>query len=320
MKAFSAGLRIEQQLDRIAHDRRSGANGLAERAAQVLAGARPARAVDVKAYVRAVEVLARRVEGLRPAMVPVGNVSRHIGAHFAARASTFASAAEAYAALNDIASATRARLRDIPDQVASAVCKRFPAIARPLVISYSSQVVVTVSALRRRPLHVTVCESRPALEGRRTAALLRGHARVTMITEAQAGRAVGTCDSVMLGCDAIDASGSIVNKSGSYLLALAGQRARKPVIVVGNSFKLRASALPASRGQTRSLYNDEGERHPASQVWRNPPHGIRIENVAFETVPAECLDYIVLETGVYRPALMKKIVGRQSAVGDKGWK
>jgi translation initiation factor eIF-2B subunit delta len=310
MKEFNARRRIEQELARIGRDRRSGASELAERVTYLFAGARPARGVGAKAYIRAVAALGRDVERVRPVMAPICNVSRRIVVGLEARAGEFENADAAYAALSDIASATHEQLQRIPKQVTAALDKRFPAIRRPLLISYSSQVITAVTGLRKRRLQVTVCESRPALEGRRTASMLKSVAAVTVITEAQAGLAVRSCDCVILGCEAIHANGAIVNKSGSYLLALAARAASKPVIVLGNSFKLRERALPGTSGRTARSSTIEGERHPAGQVWRTVPRGVRIENVAFEVVPADCVDFIVLETGVYRPTAMRKTVRR----------
>ena len=63
-----------------------------------------------------------------------------------------------------------------------------------MVISYSSRVLNALGAKGRGGRRVTVCESRPALEGRRTARLLVGRVgSVTLITESQAGAAMKDC-------------------------------------------------------------------------------------------------------------------------------
>ena len=188
-------------------------------------------------------------------------------------------------------------LDNIGDQVARRFESRFGRLRRPLLISYSSSVTRAIRTLAKP--RVTVCESRPAFEGRRTAGLLQANARsVTLVTESQIGPAIDDSDSVVMGCDAIHPDGSIVNKMGSYLLALAARDKRRPVIVGGDTYKL-----------CRPM-KDSYESHPAAQVWRGAPDRIVVRNVAFENVPGRLVDYIVLENGVFKSEGIRSVWAR----------
>jgi translation initiation factor 2B subunit (eIF-2B alpha/beta/delta family) len=285
MREFKHSDRIDRELTRIADDRRSGASELAGKAVGLFALTDPAGDVSATRYVRAIDRLFKRVQKTRPAMAPVESVVARLAFEFAQVEAQSAEAA--HEALVWLTRRLEAELANIGDRVARRFESRFGRLRRPLLISYSSSVTRAVRALLKP--RVTVCESRPAFEGRRTARLLRANVgSVTLVTESQIGPALDDCDSVVMGCDAIHPDGSIVNKMGSYLLALAARDKHRPVIVVGDTYKL-----------CRSI-KGPFESHPAAQVWRGGPDRIVVRNVAFENVPGHLVDYVVLESGVYR--------------------
>lgn len=274
----------------IRNDHRRGASEIAVRVSRLFDLARPARRVSKAKYTRAIRRLEREICKLRPAMAPLGNVAADIVDLTVAAARECRDAEETFSVLVRAAGTVRAERARVPERVAQHLRDTVPDLRRPMVISYSSLVVAVLDAWPKRHLHVTVCESRPAYEGRRTAILLSERAAsVKLITDAQAGIAVDACDSVVLGCDTVHSSGAVVNKTGSYLVALAARRAKRPVFVLGDSLKLSDRPLLAR------------EHHSQRQVWRRPPPGVRVANVPFEVIPADCIDRIVLETGAYRP-------------------
>ena len=50
--------------------------------------------------------------------------------------------------------------------------------------------------------------------------------RVTLLTDAEAGLFIPECAAVVVGADSILADGAVVNKAGTYLLALAAHANR----------------------------------------------------------------------------------------------
>jgi len=297
MREFKNPERIDRALSKIGDDRRSGASELAQKVSRFFVLAGPAPGASTARYIRAVERLFRRVRKTRPAMATVESVVARLAFEFANVEP--ASGDEAYKALMRSARDLEEDLEGISDEVARVFKSHFGQLRRPLTISYSSNVIRAIGTLARP--RVTVCESRPAFEGRRTAGLLRANAgSVTVITESQIGAALDECDSVVMGCDAIHPDGSIVNKMGSYLTAMAARDKHRPVIVVGDTYKL-CQPVKASF-----------ESHPAAQVWRGAPSGITVRNVAFETVPGRLIDHIVLEDGAFKSRGVRPVWRRVS--------
>jgi translation initiation factor eIF-2B subunit delta len=286
--------RIERAFSRIALDRRSGASELAAKALRVFSLAHPARDASLSRYVGDVGRLGKRLTRSRPAMTPVASAVERLLGEFARGATTCQATREAHDVLQRLVRRHIGELEQVGRDVVGHFASRFGGLRHPLLISYSTRVTQAIGALRYP--RVTVCESRPAFEGRRTAKLLRPvAASVTVITESQVGAAMAECDSVVLGCDAIHVDGSIVNKMGSYLLALAARDTGRPVIVLGDTYKMSRENRAAR------------ERHPIAEVWRSAPRGIALRNEAFERVPARLVDHIVLESGVFKARAVKSV-------------
>ncbi len=295
MQTIAGIQRLHELTEAISNDRRHGASELALRALKLLARARPVRNTPAGGYRRDVCRLARRIGRARPAMAPIEAVTTKFLQRFENAAAPAKSAGEIHRVVRLVAVELERELTDLTPSAARRFATRFARIRRPLLISYSSQVIAAITAMPPRSQRVTVCESRPAQEGRRTARLLAAVAKsVTVITEAQIGAAAPDCDCALFGCDAVYADGSVANKSGSYLVALACRERSRPVIVVGDRFKLSAAG-------------GDGEAHPPGEVWKNPPPGIRVSNQYFERVPRTLIDYVVLDCGVYRPRDLRSV-------------
>ena len=104
---------------------------------------------------------------------------------------------------------------------------------------------------------------------------------------------------VLVGADRVAANGDVVNKIGTYPLALAAARAGVPFVV----------AAPES---TLDLATATGERIPIEE--RDPtevlsfagtataPDGVAAYNPAFDITPADLVTAIVTDRQVVRPA------------------
>ena len=160
---------------------------------------------------------------------------------------------------------------------------------RIITHSMSSTVLETFRVLAATDVRAIVTESRPGLEGRNQARHLDAMGiPVTFITDAQLGHFCEQADVALVGADTLLADGSLVNKAGSYLLALAARDRGIPFRVCCESFK----QLPAgfSSFELESLDPDEldapGGRH------------IEAQNVYFDITPARLIDSWIDETGV----------------------
>jgi translation initiation factor 2B subunit (eIF-2B alpha/beta/delta family) len=306
--SFDRRDQIASAVGRIARDHRRGASSLADAALSILLLAKPSPDGGTpRGWVRSVVSLGDRLAALRPSMPAIENAVARTLAGFAAQAKRAGSPAEAYAFLAARVRAQRTDLRRAREQTANTFAREFSWVRRPLVYSASSAAAASLIALRRAPQRVTVCESRPLFEGRRMARQLRSgltsRRPIEVITEAQAGLALGTCDIVVVGCDAIFADGSVANKAGTALIAGAARRHGVPLLVVGDSYRYAA----------RSRYRTE--QHPPAEVWRNPPPGVRPRNTAFEVVPAQLIHRIVIEQLVLRTQQVRRHWKRRRSTG-----
>jgi translation initiation factor 2B subunit (eIF-2B alpha/beta/delta family) len=216
-------------VEEIALDREHGAarlslralEGLGARARElVAAGADPARAA---AELRG---LARALADARPTMAVIRNrVDRLMhGCPGAAPALIAAAAGPAIAR-------AEAADRGAAEQAAARVAGR-------RVLTLSRSATVTAALIAGRPSHVWIAESRPGGEGVPLAAeLAAGGLAVTLIPDA--ALATVSAEVVIVGADAIrPPAGSVVNKVGTRLAALAARDAGVPFLVAAATDKI----------------------------------------------------------------------------------
>lgn len=157
--------------------------------------------------------------------------------------------------------------------------------------SMSSTVQAALRVLAPRGVRAIVTESRPGLEGRDQARQL-DHlgVPVTFITDAQLGHFAQRATVALVGADMLLADGAVVNKAGTYLLALAARDIGIPFHVCCESFK----QVP---------YGSAGfvleELDPAEL---DAPRGRHItpHNVYFDITPARLIDAWITEDEVRR--------------------
>ena len=146
--------------------------------------------------------------------------------------------------------------------------------------------MVCASSLKHdQGLALVATEARPGREGAPQARFLAQEGLdVTVITDAAAGMFIARCDALLLGADTVYGDGSIVNKTGSYLLALAATAQERPVYVLAEPFKF-SSADPA---------DFVAEEQNPDEV-QSPSVNVTVRNPTFERVPAELITRIISE-------------------------
>jgi methylthioribose-1-phosphate isomerase len=155
--------------------------------------------------------------------------------------------------------------------------------------------------------HVYVDETRPLLQGARLTAWELAQLGVphTLVVDA-AGPSVlarGLAGAVVVGADRVAANGDVINKIGTYPLALAAARAGVPFLV----------AAPESTIDVATPTGDAVEievRDPAELVRFGgtavAPAGTQTLNLAFDLTPADLVTAIITEDRVIRPDLGEK--------------
>jgi len=160
------------------------------------------------------------------------------------------------------------------------------AFAPPFTVLTVSASAVTEAAIiamesRGQVSRVIVGESRPRNEGAMMAVRLRKRVKTCRVThDAALPGLVGEDAVVLIGADAV-LPDRVVNKSGSFPLCLAAQRASCPAIVATTTHKILHEELVDAYQQPLALPDDSG-----------------FMDLQFESVPRDLLYTIVTEGGV----------------------
>lgn len=149
-------------------------------------------------------------------------------------------------------------------------------------------------------------ETRPRFQGRIMAKnLLKNGIDVTMMTDSAAPFVISkndpdkiNIDMVIIGADVVGMDGSVLNKIGSYSLALAAKNAKVPFYA--------AASLLKTRKDVDSHRQIKIEKRNSKEVWTRFGKKIEVLNYAFDTVPPEYLSGLITEFGILKPKEIKK--------------
>jgi len=153
--------------------------------------------------------------------------------------------------------------------------------------SMSATALDALKQAAKRGVKIIVTESRPLCEGKRVAYELSAQgAEVTLITDAQVGYFMARTDAVLTGADGVLPDGSVINKAGTYLVALAASDRNVPFFVVCDTWKFGLEP-------THVIY----EERPAAEIAPElPPFSVR--NVTFDRTPPHVISGYICEHGM----------------------
>ena len=159
-----------------------------------------------------------------------------------------------------------------------------------LTHSRSSTVLLACDRLKDAELRMIVTESRPLNEGHVVVAQLSDwDVPATLITESQIGLAMADADLALVGADTVCADGSVVNKAGTSLVALAARHAGKPFYVCCEGFKMAALGAP-----TPAL-EEMDPVELGAPCWP----GVTVRNTYFDVTPPSLVTAWITEDGVF---------------------
>jgi methylthioribose-1-phosphate isomerase len=165
-----------------------------------------------------------------------------------------------------------------------------------------------IRASKHKGISVIANETRPYLQGARLTAweLVQEGIPCTLITDSMAGHLMskGEVDVVVVGADRIAANGDVVNKIGTYALAVLAKRHSIPFYVAAPRSSFDAG-IPDGAHVTI-------EERPADEVTgyrgaRWAPEGVSVRNPAFDVTPAELITGIICEKGIASPPYPESI-------------
>ncbi len=181
------------------------------------------------------------------------------------------------------------------EAIAENVSKLIPTNSRILTHSYSYIVVKALKLAHdsKKDIHVFVTESRPLFEGRAAAKELSEYGiPTTLIIDAAAGFFAGKVRLLLIGADSLLADGSVINKVGTYPLALAAAHQGVPLYV----------ATELNKVNLRSYFTQILlEEKVSTEVWPERPDTVAIRNLYFDITPKFFIREIITEKGKIRP-------------------
>jgi methylthioribose-1-phosphate isomerase len=174
---------------------------------------------------------------------------------------------------------------------------------------YGSALGVIRAAIENgQKIDVFADETRPFNQGSRLTAweLVKDNIPTTLICDNMAGyfMSKGRISAVIVGADRIAANGDTANKIGTYSVSILAKEHGIPFYVAApfNTIDLATASgdlIPIEQRAAREVTHVKGV-----QV---TPHGVAIENPAFDVTPAKYVTAIITERGVLRAPFTESI-------------
>lgn len=269
---------VEDILSEIAADKSSGATALAARGLDAFEELLLSESGQ-KEIRRACEDLARRLDGVRPSMGAIGAQALLV----LARARGLVTRGVDWpAAMAQGVVKEREALASAPGKIASVALDQLGSGRAIATCSWSVTVVKTLVSLI--PSRVVVSDGGGLGDGLRTARWLAARAVTAEVTpDCGVCGVIGECDAVLIGADQILIDGAVVNRTGSFAMALAAAYAGKPFYVVCHRTK-----FSGRRGFDPERYDPGYETSLSGLTLRAP---------LFEAVPAGLVTSVLTENG-----------------------
>lgn len=161
--------------------------------------------------------------------------------------------------------------------------------------------VIRSAVAEGRKLHVYADETRPFLQGARLTAweLMHDAIPTTVLCDNMVASRMrtGKIQAVVVGADRIAANGDVANKIGTYGVAVLAKEHGIPFYVAAPWSTIDMSTATGDAIPIEERAAVEVTHHGGKQM---TPHGVGIENPAFDVTPAKYVTAIITERGVLR--------------------
>lgn len=282
-------------LQAIEQDRTSGAFELAERAVQAaLLLVQASADLPPEGFLSQFSTFTRRLLQVQPSMAPLLNF---VNTLWLALEGTRKGALRKV--IEEEANRFLAGMQAASEQVARRGAELLQRAETVLTYSYSSTVMNTLLLARRQGARFSVLcsEGRPGGEGRKLAKPLTAKGiPVMLVVDAALPGLVHEADLCLVGADAVQTSG-VINKVGTYALALAARANQVPFYVLCDSRKF----LPKPLEQFFRIREEK-----PGEIWSRPPKAVTVINRLFERTPLQLLKGVISEKGLFSPEEVRK--------------
>jgi methylthioribose-1-phosphate isomerase len=165
--------------------------------------------------------------------------------------------------------------------------------------------VIRSAVAAGKRISVIANETRPFLQGARLTAweMVQESIPCTLITDNMSGYLMsrGEIDAVIVGADRVAANGDVVNKIGTYMVAVLAKRHGIPFYVA-----CPTSTIDKSIGSGAEIPIEERSSLEVTgfQEKRWAAEGVKIKNPAFDVTPGELISAFIVEDGLRRNPLV----------------
>ncbi len=172
--------------------------------------------------------------------------------------------------------------------------------------------VIRSAVAEGRKLHVYADETRPFLQGARLTAweLMHDGIPTTVLCDNMAASRMraGKIQAVVVGADRIAANGDVANKIGTYGVAVLAKEHGIPFYVAAPWSTIDMGTATGDAIPIEERAAVEVTHHGGKQL---TPHGVGIENPAFDVTPAKYVTAIITERGVLRAPYDEALKGME---------
>ena len=173
---------------------------------------------------------------------------------------------------------------------------------------HSSTVVDSLILAKDKIKKVIVTETRPRYQGKITAVeLLAQGIDVTYIVDSASAIYMKKSNLMLVGSDAVLSDGSVVNKIGTQLMAIAAKEYKTPVYVATGTHKFDPKTI-------QGIPEVIEIRNPDEIIDSNEVRNAEVFNPAFDITPPEYIKAISTEIGVIPPSEVYRVI-----VDKFGW-
>ncbi|MFH1431815.1 MAG: S-methyl-5-thioribose-1-phosphate isomerase [archaeon] len=286
-----------------------GARNVAVAGARILMlAAKQSHAVDSVAFVCELKDISRQVAALRPTEPALRYGQDMIISKVGARSALPVKDLKAYAArlYGNYIKETQLALKKIATYGARMISSGDVIMTH----CHSNCVIEILRAAKRqgKDFTVVVTETRPLYQGTITAReLAKEKIKVVYCIDSCSASMMRKATKVLVGADAITAEGEVVNKIGTFQLAIEAKEFKVPFIVACGTHKYDP--------RTALGYPEPIEERASREVTGTKKiRGVKVVNPAFDVTPKEYVFEIVTEIGVYSPEILVGIL----VAGKKG--
>lgn len=174
--------------------------------------------------------------------------------------------------------------------------------------------VIRAAVEQGHQIHVYADETRPFLQGARLTAweLMHDGIPTTVLCDNMAASLMrqGKIQAVIVGADRIAANGDVANKIGTYGVAVLAKEHGLPFYVAAPWSTIDLSTPNGEAIPIEQRAEREVTHHAGIQL---TPHGVGIENPAFDVTPARYATAIITERGVLRPPYTESLLEKEAA-------